>query len=109
MTEKIEYRGFTIVSDHEAEKWTNASAVKFWEHQNDDSTKFADNPTGAKLDIDNIIIERQAKQIERLKFSLQMSNATLKGIKNALGNMVSFSVLEEQLRENEITLNHLES
>lgn len=68
MSATTKYRGWTIAQD---DSHTSATAVKFWEHQNDDGTKFADSHAQVLAAIDDIIIERQAEQIERLTEALK--------------------------------------
>lgn len=101
----MNYRGFTIETD-----WTSKKGyLKYWEHQNDDGTKFATSQTSAFLDIDDIIIERQAKQIQKLKDALEMSTATLKGMRTALSEIIVFDAIDQQLKENEQALKYCES
>lgn len=74
-----------------------------------DPMKHCDTIEEAEREIDDAIIVEQEAQIEKLKYALKMNSATIIGVRNALGNMVAFSTLENQLKENDITLKQLES
>lgn len=102
----MEYRGFTIETD-----WTSKNGhLKYWEHQNDDSTKFATSETETWLEIDDIIIERQVKEIKALRIGLLQVLGAARASRDTLKNLgIQSDLLNVVIEDNERLIKQLES
>lgn len=96
------YRGFYIEEDEMGFKFNESELFG-------DGTKWEGTIYDVYLKIDDIIIERQAALIECLKQALENSQATLKGVRSALAQFISFETLDGQIKQNEQALKYCES